>query len=50
MALKIEDYGMSGTRQRTDAFISWGWDEFGKSRVLNTSDEARLHWEGEQDA
>ena len=45
--LGVHAYLMSGTRQRTDAFISWGWDEFGKSRVLDTSDEARLHWEGE---
>ncbi len=48
--LGVHAYLMSGTRQRTDAFISWGWDEFGKSRVLDSSDEARLHWEGEQDA
>jgi NADH dehydrogenase len=45
--LGVHAYLMSGTRQRADAFISWAWDEFGKSRVLNTSDEARLHWVGE---
>jgi hypothetical protein len=41
---------MSGTRQRRDAFIDWAWDEFGKSRVLDTSDEARLRQEGGEDA
>ena len=48
--LGVHAYLMSGTRQRTDAFIDWAWDEFGKSRVLDTSDEARLHWEGDTDA
>jgi NADH dehydrogenase len=48
--LGVHAYLMSGTRQRADAFINWAWDEFGKSRVLNTSDEARLHWEGDTDA
>jgi NADH dehydrogenase len=48
--LGIHAYLMSGTRQRADAFISWAWDEFGKSRVLDTSDDARLHWEGDTDA
>jgi NADH:ubiquinone reductase (H+-translocating) len=48
--LGVHAYLMSGTHQRTDAFISWAWDEFGKSRVLDTSDEARLHSEGDNDA
>ena len=48
--LGVHAYLMTGTRQRRDAFIDWGWDEFGKSRVLDTSDEARLHWEGDEDA
>ena len=42
-------YLMGVSRQRRDAFIDWAWDEFGKSRVLDTSDEARLHGEGESD-
>jgi NADH dehydrogenase len=44
--LGVHAYLMSGVRQRSDAFIDWAWDEFGKSRVLDTTDEARLHWEG----
>jgi NADH:ubiquinone reductase (H+-translocating) len=48
--LGIHAYLMSGTRQRADAFINWAWDEFGKSKVLDTSDRARLHWEGDTDA
>ena len=45
----VHAYLMGVSRQRRDAFISWAWDEFGKSRVLDTSDEARLHGEGETD-
>jgi NADH dehydrogenase len=48
--LGVHAYLMSGTRQRRDAFIDWAWDEFGKSRVLDTSDEARLRQEGDEDA
>jgi NADH:ubiquinone reductase (H+-translocating) len=46
----VHAYLMGVSSQRRDAFISWAWDEFGKSRVLDTSDEARLHGEGETDA
>ena len=38
--LGVHAYLMGVSRQRRDAFISWAWDEFGKSRVLDTSDEA----------
>ena len=48
--LGVHAYLMGITRQRRDAFVDWAWDEFGKSRVLDTSDEARLHWEGDTDA
>ncbi len=47
--LGVHAYLMSGVRQRTDAFIDWAWDEFNKRRVLDTTDEARLHWEGDAD-
>ena len=46
----VHAYLMGVSRQRRDAFISWAWDEFGKSKVLDTSDQARLHWEGDTDA
>jgi NADH:quinone reductase (non-electrogenic) len=39
---------MTGVRNRIDAFVSWGWDYFGKSRgpqVLDRSDAARIDWE-----
>src|SRR5512133_2547443 len=39
---------MSGVRNRIDAFVSWGWDYFGKTRgpqVLDRSDAARIDWE-----
>jgi NADH dehydrogenase len=38
---------LTGVRNRVDAFISWGWDYFGKSRgpqVLDRTDEARIDW------
>jgi NADH dehydrogenase len=39
---------MTGVRNRIDAFVTWGWDYFGKSRgpqVLDRSDAARIDWE-----
>jgi NADH dehydrogenase len=48
--LGVHAYLMSGVHQRTDAFVDWAWDEFNKRRVLDTTDEARLHWEGDEDA
>ena len=39
---------MSGVRQRVDAFVSWAWDYFTKSRgpqVLDRSDVARIDWD-----
>jgi NADH:ubiquinone reductase (H+-translocating) len=39
---------MTGVRNRIDAFVSWGWDYFGKSRgpqVLDRTDAARIDWE-----
>jgi NADH dehydrogenase len=42
---------MSGTRNRVDAFVSWGWDYFSKNRgpqVLDRSDAARIDW-GDED-
>jgi NADH dehydrogenase len=50
--LGVHAWLMSGVRQRVDAFISWGWDYFGKSRapqVLDRSEAARIDWEGEDD-
>jgi NADH dehydrogenase len=48
--LGVHAYLMSGVHQRTDAFVDWAWDEFNKRRVLDTTDEARLHWQGDDDA
>ena len=45
----VHAYLMGVSSQRRDAFISWAWEEFGKRRVLDTTDEARLHGEGEHD-
>jgi NADH dehydrogenase len=39
---------MTGVRNRIDAFVSWGWDYFSKTRgpqVLDRSDAARIDWE-----
>ena len=38
---------LTGVRNRIDAFISWGWDYFSKSRgpqVLDRTDAARIDW------
>ncbi len=45
----VHAYLMGVSSQRRDAFISWAWDEFGKRRVLDTTDDARLHGEGDED-
>jgi NADH dehydrogenase len=42
---------MTGVRNRTDAFITWGWDYFSKTRgpqVLDRSEAAHIDW-GEDD-
>jgi NADH dehydrogenase len=39
---------MTGVRNRVDAFISWGWDYFTKSRgpqVLDRADIAKIDWD-----
>ena len=38
---------LSGTRQKIDAFISWGWDYFSKTRtsaLLNQSEGTQIDW------
>jgi NADH dehydrogenase len=38
---------MSSVRERIEAFITWGWNYFGRSRavqVLDRSDEGRIDW------
>ncbi len=38
---------LSGVRQRMDAFVSWAWDYFSKTRgpqVLDRSETARIDW------
>jgi NADH dehydrogenase len=50
--LGVHAWLMSGIRQRVDAFISWAWDYFGKTRapqVLDRSDAAHIDW-GDDDA
>lgn len=45
--LGVHAWLMSGVRQRVDAFITWGWDYFTKTRgpqVLDRSDAARIDW------
>ena len=42
---------LSGVRQRVDAFVSWAWDYFTKSRgpqVLDRSDVARIDWDDDE--
>jgi NADH dehydrogenase len=50
--LGVHVYLMSGVRQRVDAFVSWAWDYFGKTRapqVLDSSDNARIDWGDDDD-
>jgi NADH:ubiquinone reductase (H+-translocating) len=51
--LGVHAWLMSGVRQRIDAFVSWAWDYFGKSRapqILDRSDAAHIDWGDEDDA
>jgi len=50
--LGVHAWLLSGVRQRIDAFVSWGWDYFSKSRaqsVLDRPDQAQIDW-GDEDA
>ena len=43
---------LSGTRQKIDAFISWGWDYFSKTRtsaLLNQSEGTQIDWGDDED-
>jgi hypothetical protein len=42
---------MTGTRNRIDAFIAWGWDNFSSShgpQVLDRSEAARIDWDTDE--
>jgi hypothetical protein len=44
---------MTGSRQRIDAFVTWGWDNFSSSRgpqVLDRSDAAHIDWGEDEEA
>ena len=46
--LGVHSMLMTGVRNRVDAFLAWGWDNFSTSRgpqVLDRPDEARIDWE-----
>jgi NADH:quinone reductase (non-electrogenic) len=43
---------LSGTRNKIDAFISWGWDYFSKDRaaaIVDRPDDARINWEDDDE-
>ena len=45
--LGVHSLLMTGTRNRIDAFIAWGWDNFSSShgpQVLDRSEAARIDW------
>jgi NADH:ubiquinone reductase (H+-translocating) len=49
--LGVHSLLMTGTRNRIDAFIAWGWDNFSSGhgpQVLDRSEAARIDW-GEDD-
>jgi len=38
---------LSGTRNKIDAFIAWGWDYFSNDRaiaIVDRTDDARIDW------
>ena len=43
---------LSGTRNKIDAFIAWGWDYFSKDRataIVDRPDDARIDWEDDDE-
>ena len=45
--LGVHAWLLSGTRARVDAFISWAWDSFSRSRtpaIIDDPDAARIDW------
>jgi NADH:quinone reductase (non-electrogenic) len=49
--LGVHSLLMTGGRQRIDAFVAWGWDNFSSSRgpqILDRSDAAHIDW-GDED-
>jgi len=43
---------LSGTRNKVDAFIAWGWDYFSKDRaaaIVDRPDDARINWEDDDE-
>ena len=50
--LGVHAWLMSGTRQRIDAFMAWGWDYFSGSRgpsVIDEPDVAKIDWGDDDD-
>ena len=50
--LGVHAWLLTGTRQRIDAFMSWGWDYFSGSRgpsVIDEPDVAKIDWGDEDD-
>jgi NADH dehydrogenase len=50
--LGVHAWLMSTTRARIDAFISWAWDWFSKSRapaIIDDPDRVRIDWDEEED-
>ena len=51
--LGVHAWLLSGSREKVDAFISWGWDNLGHGRsasVIDRSDAARIDWGTEDDS
>ena len=51
--LGVHSLLMTSTRQRIDAFVTWGWDNFSSGRgpqVLDRSDAAHIDWGEEEPA
>ena len=51
--LGVHSLLMTGARNRIDAFVAWGWDNFSSShgpQVLDRSDAAHIDWGEEEPA
>ena len=51
--LGVHSLLMTGARNRIDAFIAWGWDNFSSShgpQVLDRSEAARIDWGDDDEA
>jgi NADH dehydrogenase len=50
--LGVHLYLLSGVRTKVEAFLTWGWDYFSRTRgpqLLDRSDTKRINWDDDEE-